>query len=306
MATFSVERFTDSTRFNPTTGENTGTTSFGLPSVYSDNDGSDPFFQANEAVTISFPGTVLEFSGTFLGFVNVEGVPRPVFNIVDNNSTVLIGAVLDPTSFPNLASIGLQTQPFQECFLAGTHVATPQGETRVEALQIGDLVMTLSGCAVPVTWVGHLCVSTFFGTAERLMPVRVTASALGEGLPRRDLVLTADHALLIDGLLINAGALVNGGSIDWVPQSVLGERYMVYHIETEDHDVILAEGAPAETFIDYLGRQAFDNYAEYVALYGEDRTIQEMPFPRISSARMLPAAFRQRLRAPVTELPAAS
>jgi len=110
----------------------------------------------------------------------------------------------------------------------------------------------------------------------------------------RDLVLTADHALLIDGLLVNAGALVNGTSIDYVPLSELGESYTVYHVETENHDVILAEGAPAETFIDYAGRQAFDNYGEYVALYGEERIIPEMAYPRVSSARMLPSAMRRR------------
>ena len=114
-------------------------------------------------------------------------------------------------------------------------------------------------------------------------------------MPLRDLVLTADHALLIDGLLINAGALVNGAGIDWVPLSELGDTYTVYHIETEEHDIILAEGAPAETFIDYVGRQSFDNYAEYVALYGEERLITEAPYPRISTPRLLPPALKARL-----------
>jgi hypothetical protein len=101
--------------------------------------------------------------------------------------------------------------------------------------------------------------------------------------------------LLVDGLLINAGALVNGGSIDWVPMSELGESFTVYHVETEGHDIILAEGTPAETFIDYVGRQAFDNYAEYVELYGEERIIAEMPHPRISTARLLPPSLKARL-----------
>jgi hypothetical protein len=131
------------------------------------------------------------------------------------------------------------------CFLPGTAIATPAGEVAVERLAIGDLVTTAQGRAVPVRWIGRQTLSTLFGPPERLMPVRVQAGALGGGLPLRDLVLTADHALLIDGLLINAGALVNGASIDWVPISELGERFTVYHVETEDHDIILAEGAPA-------------------------------------------------------------
>ncbi|MEY8838241.1 hypothetical protein AB9K41_04260, partial [Cribrihabitans sp. XS_ASV171] len=71
--------------------------------------------------------------------------------------------------------------------------------------------------------------------------------------------------------------------------------YTVYHVETDNHDLILAEGVPAETFIDYLGRQAFDNYREYVALYGVERSIPEMPRPRISTRRLVPDAIRERL-----------
>lgn len=182
------------------------------------------------------------------------------------------------------------------CFATGTRITTPAGMVAVEDLSIGDSVSAADGRSIPVKWVGRQVVSTRFGPAERLMLVRVTAGGLGDGLPLRDLTLTADHALLIDGFLINAGALVNGGSIDWVPLSELGYRYTVYHIETTDHDVILAEGAPAETFIDYVGRQSFDNHAEYLELYGAERCIPEMLTPRISAWRLVPEAIRARLR----------
>ena len=182
-----------------------------------------------------------------------------------------------------------------QCFLTGTEIATPYGPRPVETLVSGDQILTAEGDTVPVRFVFRQTIATRFGPPERLQPVRLRAGALGEGLPERDLVLTADHALMIDGLLINAGALVNGSSIDWVPLAELGERVTVYHVETENHDIILAEGAPTETYIDYAGRQAFDNYAEYVALYRADRAIAENPAPRISSARMLPAALCARL-----------
>jgi len=68
-----------------------------------------------------------------------------------------------------------------------------------------------------------------------------------------------------------------------------------YHIETEAHDVILAEGALAETFIDYADRKAFDNYQDYVDLYGAERIIPEMARPRISSRRLVPDAIKARL-----------
>jgi len=171
------------------------------------------------------------------------------------------------------------------CFVAGTHVSTSNGSAAVEVNKICDLITTFDGRTVPVKWIGHQTVTTRFGPAERLMPVRVRAGALGDGLPLRDLTLTAAHALLIDGFLFNADPLVNDISIDWVPLAEFEDGYTVYHIETEAHDITLSEGAAAETFIDYIGRRAFDNYAEYTSLYGEDRTIVECAAPRITSAR---------------------
>lgn len=181
------------------------------------------------------------------------------------------------------------------CFLAGTMIATPKGAVAVEALQIGDLVLTADGASVPVLWVGRQTVATRFAPADRLMPVCISAGALGDGLPLRDLRLTADHALLVDGLLVNAGALVNGSTIRHLALSDFGGSYTVYHIETEAHEVILAEAVPAETYIDYVGRQAFENHGEYVALYGADRPMAEMAAPRITSARQLPHGLRVRL-----------
>tara|TARA_A100001391_G_scaffold145193_1_gene102781 strand:+ start:513 stop:761 length:249 start_codon:yes stop_codon:yes gene_type:complete len=69
----------------------------------------------------------------------------------------------------------------------------------------------------------------------------------------------------------------------------------VYRVKTENHEMILANGVPAESFIDYVGRAAFDNHAEYLDLYGCEQLIPEMPAPRISTARLLPEAIRARL-----------
>ncbi|WP_050529101.1 Hint domain-containing protein [Pseudaestuariivita atlantica] len=181
------------------------------------------------------------------------------------------------------------------CFLAGTMIATPGGEVAVETLEIGDKVLTADGRTTPVKWVGRQTVSTRFGPATRNFPVRISAGALGRGTPHRDLTVTADHGMVLGGYVIDAAALVNGSTIDFVPLAELGEAFTVYHIEAPDHDVILANGAPSETFIDYVGRAAFDNYDEYLALYGAERIIPELPQPRISAARHVPAHIAQRL-----------
>ncbi|MCV6584278.1 MAG: Hint domain-containing protein [Marinibacterium sp.] len=183
------------------------------------------------------------------------------------------------------------------CFARGTRIATPAGETLVEDLQIGDLVRAADGRDVPVKWVGTQTVMTRFKPAERLALVRFAAGSLGHDLPRRDLMVTTDHAMLVDGVLCHAGALVNGDSIVQIPAAEMGESYTVYHIETDAREIILAEGAETETFIDNVSRRVFDNYAEFEALYGDVDEMVELPLPRALSHRQVPPALRKRLGA---------
>lgn len=179
------------------------------------------------------------------------------------------------------------------CFAPGTAIATRAGDRAIETLAPGDTIRTADGRDVPVRWVGRQTVSTVFAeNTDSLRLIHVDAGALGAGLPRRDLRLTADHALVLDGMLVNAGALVGLPGVTRVPMAELGASYTVYHVETDAHDTLLAEGCPAETFIDYVGRNRFDNYPAYLAAGGRDDMIPEMDLPRVSSARMLPAHLR--------------
>ena len=97
-------------------------------------------------------------------------------------------------------------------------------------------------------------------------------------MPSRDLLLSPDHAVLVDGALIHAGALVNGNSI--VRETQVPLVFTYYHVEADDHALILAQNTPAETFVDNVERLAFDNWAEHEALYPAGKTIQELPYPR--------------------------
>lgn len=180
------------------------------------------------------------------------------------------------------------------CFLTGTRIATPDGPRAVEELAAGDLVLTAEGTAEPVRWMGRQSVVTLFADPARSYPIRIQAGALGQGLPERDLFLSPDHALLVDGLLVQAAALVNGGSIHRVERPE--PRFTYHHVELASHALILAEGVAAETFVDNATRARFDNYAEYLALPPAPPT-GELPMPRVKSARQLPAALRQRFAA---------
>ncbi|MDQ6432794.1 Hint domain-containing protein [Mesorhizobium sp. LHD-90] len=185
---------------------------------------------------------------------------------------------------------------FTVCYLPGTMIGTPSGEASVESLAIGDLVRTVDGRSVPVKWIGRQTLSMRFGMPDGRRPVRIAAGALGEGLPTRDLRLTSTHALLIDGVLVHAGALVNGMTIRRIPDDELGERFVVYHIETENHEIVLAQGTPAESFIDNVSRRWFDNHAEYEALYGAAPiAMEELRQPRAMSSRQVPPSIKARI-----------
>ncbi|MCP3971101.1 MAG: Hint domain-containing protein [Rhodobacteraceae bacterium] len=204
---------------------------------------------------------------------------------------------LSQASIPTSTSDKLEDGTAQNfCFAAGTGLATPAGETAVEELQIGDTILTADGSAVAVKWIGHQTVRPVIGLRnQRLAPVRIGAGALGHGLPLADLTVSADHGMIIDDLVINASALVNGSAINFVPFAELDKEFTYYHVETQDHDVIIANGAAAETFVDVAGRSDFDNHQEYLDLYGAERIIPEMARPRISSRRLLPETIRARL-----------
>ena len=234
------------------------------------------------------------------GYVFTESptlsLPTNMLVLFDNDSDIAADAQIQVALYAsdNVPQT-LGTTP--ACFAEGTRIATDTGTCAVEDLQTGDLVRTADGRLEPVRWIGRQTVLRIFG-GHRAGLVTIAAGTLGNDA---DLTVTGDHALLIDGLLVNASALVNGTTIRQVPLADLPERFMVYHVETEAHEVILANGAPAESFIDFRSRRDFDNHAEYAALYGAERIVGERPEPRISSARMLPPALRARLGLDVAE-----
>ncbi|MFN7000424.1 MAG: Hint domain-containing protein [Elioraea tepidiphila] len=186
------------------------------------------------------------------------------------------------------------------CFLAGTRIATPSGEVPVEALRPGDPVLTADGRSVPVRFVGRQTVDARFADAVRGIPVRIRAGALDEAVPRRDLFVSPNHAIAIDGILALASALRNGVTIADAPPPA--ERFTWYSIETATQEVILAEGCPAETFVDNVPRQRWDNWRDYVALYGEEPVIEELPLPKAQSARQVPRRVRARIAARLAAL----
>lgn len=257
---------------------------------------NDGVATVGESFTVQFnnPGTEAAFGGTYT-YIGHDPDVAGVIGQDSNGDYFLFSntAVADGTQIN-----GFTAEDFTLCFLAGTLIATPTGPVAVEDLATGDPVMTADGRIVPVKWLGRQTLAAPFGMIEGRSPVLIEAGALADNVPARSLRLTADHALMIDGVLVHAGALVNGSTIRRLSSADLGWRFVVYHVETENHEVILAEGTPAETFIDNATRRTFDNHAEYTAMYGEDsRVTEELPHPRAMSARQVPPSIRMHIAA---------
>jgi Hint domain len=142
------------------------------------------------------------------------------------------------------------------CFAAGTRIATPGGETPVEKLREGDRVLTAFGELLPITWAGHRRVQCdAHPTPERVRPIRVAAHAFAEHEPHNDLLLSPDHAVLVNEVLVPVKHLVNGSSI----RQLNANTITYYHIELPRHSVLLAEGLPAESYLDVGDRGSFGN-----------------------------------------------
>ncbi len=90
------------------------------------------------------------------------------------------------------------------------------------------------------------------------------AGAFGDNLPERDLRLSPLHAVYVNGSLFEAISLVNGTTI-YHEQNT---RHVTYHhIELDAHDVLLAEGLPAESYLDTGSKTVFDSVSGVTILH---------------------------------------
>ncbi|OAG75385.1 outer membrane protein [Acetobacter malorum] len=145
------------------------------------------------------------------------------------------------------------------CFLAGSMIRTAKGDVAVEDVRVGDLVLTVTaGREVyqPVIWAGYqtATVRADLPDDEAGYPVRIRAGALAEGVPYKDLLITPEHCLFLNGRFVPVRMLVNGRSIFYDRTLT---QYTYYHVETAQHAVIMANGMLTESYLDTGNRGTF-------------------------------------------------
>jgi hypothetical protein len=181
------------------------------------------------------------------------------------------------------------------CFLKGTKILTAEGERKIEDLAVGDFLPTMFGGLRPVQWIGRYPIKKSDPSkpwVKNAPPIRIARSALASNVPHTDLYVTAFHSILIDGVLVPAEMLINGTTISRHEAHEYDELEY-FHVKLESHDVIYAEGAPAETLLEV--NESAVNFVEYLRQYGTSTTAEARCAPYVHALGGRPE-LKSRLR----------
>ena len=159
------------------------------------------------------------------------------------------GAVIGSMNFTNVEKV-------LACFTPGTMILTDRGEVAVEDLRAGDLVETLDHGPQPLRWVGKRALSIADLIVQpALQPVRIAAGALGCGLPERDMLVSPQHRMVVDGVRAEmlfgaAEVLVAATHLTALPdvEQVLPYGVTYIHLLFDCHELVQADGAWSESF----------------------------------------------------------
>lgn len=243
-------------------------------------------------VTLADSGAHLVISGltmpsnTISGFgdgtqIDLASIPADSITSVTTSGNLLSIHTVDKTysltvanvgNFgSNLVSDGNGGTYYEACYCADTLILTDKGERPVQDLQPGDHVIAFTDHGEEpreIVWVGQqqAKVRPHLPLSEAGYPVRVLKNALQDGVPHKDMLITPEHCLFIDGAFTPVRMLVNGRSI-FFDTSVTDYTY--YHIETGQHSVIQADGALSESFLNT------GNKTQFAGLTGGVRVLHE-------------------------------
>lgn len=269
--------------------------------------------EAEYLITLRDPNTGIEY--TAIGFnVNEPGSPFPAYGTIEGLAFVggvggfpPIGVDLEVVaSSEGPGSFGVPSLPEGDtaepvCFTAGTRIATPGGEVQVETLERGDLVLTADSGTAKVRARLERRVSAAEMTGRpTFRPVRISAGALGPGVPERDLLVSRQHRMLVSSpiaarmfgapdVLVAAHRLTDLPGVDVAEPAPV--TYV--HLVLDRHEIVLAEGAPSESFFPgpvALGGMTPEALEELRALFPEAVEGRVLP----PSARPIPDGHRQR------------
>jgi hypothetical protein len=135
-------------------------------------------------------------------------------------------------------------------------------------VSFAQTVVTLSGdvrVERPVTSIGRRRIDLAARPhSDSVSPIRIRRDATADGVPHTDLLVSPDHAVFLGGRLILARQLLNGST---VLRQTGWQAVKYFHIELESYALLLAEGLPAESYLDTGNRDLFANADEALVLH---------------------------------------
>lgn len=155
-----------------------------------------------------------------------------------------------------LGNVVQNPPPGPVCFCTGTMIATPSGQRAVETLVAGDMVLNDLGEAHQIMWIGRSRIGlAALRSNSDMNPVRIPANAFGPSLPKADLLVSPQHRIVLDGpaaeLLFGAARVLAAAKhlVGTFAEAVTSDVDVDYfHILTEAHEILLANGLPTESF----------------------------------------------------------
>lgn len=236
------------------------------------------------------PGSTIEIPGA-TKIVSVSNNNGNTNILTDNGKTITVqGNFYDYTTQNNLyqstqnGNLYISSTPQNNtgtdgvlvCFLSGSMIRTPKGDVAVEDIQIGDKVIAFDwknnkDIVRPVVWVGkaRAVVRPELPDDEAGWPVRILKDAIADGVPYKDMLITAEHCLFFKDRFVPVRMLVNGVSI-FYDKSITSYDY--YHVETEQHSVITADGMLTESYLDTGNRSSFRQEGRIATLRGATKS----------------------------------
>ncbi len=249
-----------------------------------------------DTVTVTIGGTDTTVVGATFYLANGTVVFTPT------DGTVLQDAVIvTATGVPNQSPIPTASLG-PPCFTQDTMIATPYGECKVQDLQAGDTVLDSDGVAIVLrSSMSRKISGQELRACPKLRPVRICAGALGNGLPRRDLLVSRQHRMLVASRIVERMFSASEVLIPAIKLTALPGIFVDHSVETVEyfhllfdrHVVILAESAPTESL--YLGREtlrsvSLETRQEIYAIFPHLKDAETDPAP----ARPIPTGKRQR------------
>ena len=256
----------------------------------------------NVGASTTTPTNFLSFAGESLTISSGNpGTGDTGSVVLSNGDTLTLSGITGGAGgwVAEAVSAGGGTEVFLAvCFAAGTRILTPSGERTVETLTEGDLVLAGAGdelAACAIKWLGYRRIDlASHPHPTTVAPIRIMRGAIADLIPHNDLCVSPDHGILIDGKLICARQLVNGTTI----REATGLASVQYfHIELDAHNILLAEGLTAESYLDTGNRSFFANVDEPLLLHPD--LTDELHYPTRKAGSCVPFVWDEATVRPI-------